>query len=109
MNERRPSVKLSPKFIRDFKGIPADLVEQVRSCLIDIEKVPIPQTRRMHSVTPRGKKPTIFTVDVVSNHSWKLSYIKVAQTIWVLRVATHREIDRDPGASEAKRLASDAG
>lgn len=104
MQERRPSVKFSAKFLRDFKGLSGDLCDAVHACLLDIEKEPIPQTRRVHSVTPRGHKPTIFTVDVKSNHSWKLSFVRVRQTVWALRVATHREMDRDPGRSEARRL-----
>ncbi len=97
-------VKLSARFVRDYKDLPSDLIEPVRECLRDIEKVPIPQTRRYHSVTPRSQKPTIFTVDVLSNHSWKLSFMRVGACIWVLRVAPHKEMDRDPGAKAAKNV-----
>lgn len=59
-------------------------------------------------MTPRGQKPTIFTVDLTSNKAWKLSYMRKGAVIWLLRVDTHRELDRDPGRAAAKAVVATA-
>lgn len=95
-------VKFSPSFLKDLKRLPPDISKEIGLCLQDLAAVPIPQSRRSHSVTPRGQKPTIFTVDLTPNKAWKLSYMRKGPVIWLLRVDTHRELDRDPGRAAAK-------
>lgn len=100
--QKKSPVKFSDKFLKDFRDLPDDLVSPVKACLADLECVPIPQGRRAHSVTPRGQRPNIHTVDVLSNKSWKLSFLWKGPVIWVLRVCMHNEMDRDPGRTAAK-------
>ena len=97
-------VKLSPRFLRDFKGMSPDISKEVMSCISDLGKDPIPTSRRSHSVTPRGHRPIIYTDDVTSNKHWKMSYIFKNNVIWILRTATHKELDRDPGRSVAREV-----
>ncbi|GAA6121446.1 hypothetical protein Acidovoranil_35510 [Acidovorax sp. FG27] len=97
-------IRFAPRFLRDFKGLPDDIAKEVDPCLRDLVSVPIPVGRRPHSVTPRGQRPAIHTVDLLANKSWKLSYMWQGPVIWVLRVATHKELDRDPGRSAAKSV-----
>lgn len=106
MSGQKTPVKLSARFLRDFKGLPEDIRKEVAECLKDVVALPIPQSRRAHSVTPRGQRPAIHTVDVTSNHAWKMSFLRKGQVLWILRVDTHREIDRDPGRAIAKEVMS---
>ena len=61
---------------------------------MDIQKDPMPGVRRPHSVTPRGKKPTVYTVDVTANKAYKMSFQMDGDTAILRRVGTHKAIDR---------------
>lgn len=87
-------LRLTERFIQDYKGLPIDLQRQVDACLIDLGRDPLPAARRAHSVTPRGQRPQVYTVDVTRNKSHKLSF-HIEGTMAVLRRAgTHKLIDR---------------
>ena len=63
---------------------------------MDFERDPLPSSRRPHSVTPRGQKPTVFTMDVTSNKAYKLSFHLEDGGAVLRRVGTHGQIDRTP-------------
>lgn len=88
------SVTYTDAFKKDYAGLAIDIQNLVDECIRDILKDPIPGARRAHSVTPRGKKPTIYTVDVTSNKAYKLSYQMNGGVATLRRVGTHKNIDR---------------
>lgn len=90
------SVRFSPEFERDYVKLPPELRAAAKACVEDLERDPIPSSRRPHSVTPRGHRPVIYTVDVLSNKSYKLSYHVEGRVAVLRRVGTHKQIDRRP-------------
>ena len=91
------AVRITDKFQRDYARLPQDLLAAVDRCIEDLVADPIPASRRAHSVTPRGHKPTIYTVDVTSNKAYKLSFYVEGRVAVLLRVGSHGRIDRSPG------------
>ncbi len=87
-------VERSRRFARDFRSLPEEIQRAVGSAIADLFKDPIPQSRRCHRL--QGYKPTILAVDVFPNHSWQITFTLDGQKAILLRVATHREIDRAP-------------
>lgn len=96
------SVKMSDRFMKDFESLSPDLKLCAIECLEDFGREFLPNARRPHSVTSKGVKPTIFTMDVTRNKSHKLSYLVKGNVAFLLRLDTHRSIDRDPGYTDAK-------
>lgn len=90
------SVQMTNSFIRDFDRLSNDLRAAVIACIDDLKEEVVPPGRRLHVVSPKGKKPTIFTVDVRSNKSHKLSFQVENRVAILRRIATHKEIDRSP-------------
>ncbi len=90
------SVSFTDSFKRDFSRLAPELQALVKGCIADMQQDPMPGARRAHSVTPRGQKPTIYTVDVTTNKAYKLSFQMEAVTAILRRIGTHKEIDRHP-------------
>jgi mRNA-degrading endonuclease RelE of RelBE toxin-antitoxin system len=90
------AIQLTDKFERDYKALPPDIRERADACIRDLGQEPLPPGRRMHSVTPRGQKPTIYTVDVTANKAYKLSFHLQGNVAVLRRVADHRTLDRAP-------------
>lgn len=88
------SVGYTEAFKRDYRRL--DLVTQsaVDLCIEDLYKNPIPSVRRFHCVD--ANKPKLFTVDVFSNKSYKVSLQIENSTAILRRVSTHKVIDRNP-------------
>lgn len=82
------------KFERDLKALSPQLRLAVKSALDDLLKDPVPAHRRLHPLG--GYKPTVYTIDVLSNHSYKLSFEISGATAILRRIAPHIEIDRWP-------------
>ncbi|WP_155742426.1 hypothetical protein [Variovorax paradoxus] len=53
-----------------------------------------PNSHRCHGL--RGYKPTIFAADVLSNHSWQVTFEMDGETAVMRRLAIHQEIDDSP-------------
>ncbi len=90
------SVHATEKFIRDYKRLPSDIQQEVEACIKDLTQDPVPSSRRPHSVSPKGLKPAIFTLDVTSNKAYKLSFQISGNVATLRRVASHKQIDRAP-------------
>jgi mRNA-degrading endonuclease RelE of RelBE toxin-antitoxin system len=88
-------IQLLNTFVRDWKNLPVDIRDAVDRCIDDLGLDPIPVSRRAHSVSPRGVRPKVFTLDVLSNHSYKLSFHIDGNKAVLRRVGTHKQIDRD--------------
>jgi hypothetical protein len=65
-------LRYAPTFERDFRWLAPDHQRAVEDCIRDLQREFIPNGRRWHAVD-RAARPPIFTVDVYSNKSWKLS------------------------------------
>ncbi len=89
-------IRVDLPFQRDFKKLPPEIRDEVEECLKDLGSDPIPVSRRAHSVSPKGHKPTIFSLDVTSNKSHKLTFHLEGDTAVLRRVGTHKQIDRTP-------------
>lgn len=75
-----------------MKGLKPDVLAAAKEAIRDLYKHPIPKARRLHSLTGY-KNPKVFTVDVFSNKSYKIS-LEIDDGVAILRrVATHKEID----------------
>ncbi len=88
------SISFTEGFKRDYSKLPPNIRELADGCMKDILQDPIPGARRAHSVTPRGHKPTVYTVDVTANKAYKLSFHIEGCTAILRRVDTHKAIDR---------------
>lgn len=87
-------VRLTSRFERDYKSLSVDVQKQVLACIKDLALDPIPSARRAHSITPAGRRPQVFSIDVSSNKAYKLSFEIDGDCAVLRRVGTHREIDR---------------
>lgn len=87
-------VRLSARFKRDFKSLSIDLQKQTLACIQDLGTDPIPAVRRAHSISPSGRRPQVFSVDVTPNKAYKMSFELEGNIAIVRRVGPHKEIDR---------------
>lgn len=83
------------KFRKDLKSLPPDIQREVKSALADLLKDPIPTTRRLHPLSG-FKNPKVYTIDVLSNHSYKISLEIDGEVATLRRIASHKQIDRCP-------------
>lgn len=83
------------RFEKNYRSLSIDLQAATRDAIRDLFKTPVPASRRLHSL--RGfKNPKIFTIDVLSNHSYKISFEINGEVANLRRVASHRTIDSAP-------------
>lgn len=83
---------LTPRFRRDYKKAPIDVQKAVDDLMIAL--LANPDANRCHGL--HGYKPTVYAVDVFSNHSWQLTF-EMNETVAVARrVARHAVIDDSP-------------
>lgn len=87
------SIAFTDRFKKDYKSLPGNLQQAVDACIADLAKDPIPTSRRSHRIN-QGQFPKVFSVDVTSNKSHKLSFEINGDQALLRRVGTHREIDR---------------
>lgn len=67
----------------------------MKDAVADLLKYPIPKSRRLHPLAG-FKNPKVYTIDVFSNHAYKISLEIEGDTATLRRVATHKVIDRSP-------------
>ncbi len=83
------------RFRRDYKRLDPQLQAKVDEAIQAL--IPWPTNRAYRHHTLGGYTPPVHVIDVTTNHSHQLSFIIVDGTVArLLRVATHREIDRSP-------------
>lgn len=82
------------RFDDQLRKLSPDILKAAKSAIADLYKYPIPASLRLHSIS--GTNPKIFTIDVMGNHSYKISLELDGNTAILRRIATHKEIDRDP-------------
>lgn len=67
----------------------------MKDAVADWLKDPIPTSRRLHRLAGFNN-PKVYTIDVFSNHSYKISLEIEGDTATLRRVGTHKVIDRSP-------------
>jgi hypothetical protein len=81
--------------LKDLKKLPIDILPLAKQAIQDLMKDPIPTSLRLHALTGY-KKPKVFTIDVTSNHAYKISLEINGQHAQLRRVATHKVLDTAP-------------
>ena len=83
-------------FKRDFARAPKDVRQAAEAALEKMLANASAGALRLHPL--RGyPKPTIFKIDVLSNHSWQITFeLEDGDTAVLLRLGTHSQIDTRP-------------
>lgn len=85
----------SERFKDELRSLPPDVVEAVRSALKELQRHPRSKSLRLHPLTGLPK-PTVWKIDVFTNHSWQVTFELNGTTAELKRIGTHKSIDRDP-------------
>lgn len=88
-------IDLTERFKKDFSKLPREVAERVKSIIKD-ELMPWPTRKVLRHHTLSGYSPTIHKLDVVQNKAYQLSFEIEGDTAKLLRVTTHKEMDRSP-------------
>ncbi|WP_310463413.1 hypothetical protein [Sphaerotilus sp.] len=87
------------RFLDGFRSELASAPEDVRAAVKDIlrraRSNPEAGALRFHSLKGYGK-PTIYKFDVFSNKSWQVSFELDGATAVLMRVCTHKDMNRRP-------------
>lgn len=86
------SIQRTDTFKRDFKRLDQQLQREVVSAIDDLHKDPVPSSRRFHAID--SSRPKVYSIDVTSNKSHKISLQIDGDVATLRRVGTHKEIDR---------------
>jgi hypothetical protein len=89
------TITRNARFERDIKGLSPDILAAAKDAIADILKDPIPASRRLHRLVGY-KNPKVYTIDVLPNHSYKISLEIEGNAANLRRIAPHIEIDRQP-------------
>lgn len=82
-------------FIRSFTSLSDEIAALAIEAIANLLQNPQPARLRFHKLEGY-KNPKIFTIDITTNHSHKIS-LEIEGSVAVLRKAgTHKEIDRAP-------------
>jgi hypothetical protein len=69
-----------------------------RRCSQDPSEQPFLKVLRLHALSGFGK-PSVYKIDVLSNHSWQISFeLEAGGIVRLCRLAPHKRIDGDPRA-----------
>lgn len=86
------------RFERDYKSASYDVQKAAIAVLETLQRNPAARVLRLHPL-PNFGKPTIWKVDVNSNHSWQLTFeMEEGDVAKLCRLAKHSKIDADPRA-----------
>ncbi|MET0858792.1 MAG: hypothetical protein ABWY27_18750 [Telluria sp.] len=78
-----------------MKALPPDILDAAKEAIRDLFKYPIPVARRLHRLHGY-RNPKVYTIDVFSNHSYKISLEIEGDVANLRRVASHKVIDNAP-------------
>ena len=87
--------RFSASFQQDFQAAPVDVRNAVGGVLQKLLANSNSGSLRCHSLSGYGK-PSLFSIDVFANHSWKITFTVDGVEAELRRLATHKAIDRDP-------------
>lgn len=78
-----------------MKRLAPNLLQAAKDAIRDLKADPPPARLRVEKLSGY-RNPSIYTVHIVGNHSHKISFELDGTHAIFRRVATHKEIDRDP-------------
>ena len=87
--------KSTGRFNGELASASPDTKRAVKKALDLLQRNPQAKTLRVHPLTGYGK-PTLFKIDVFANRSWQIAFEMDGQIAILRRLATHKDIDRDP-------------
>lgn len=93
MSLRITAFERTERFEREFKGLSPELQAAAAKALKALQGMPIPKGLRHHVLC--DTKPKIHKIDITSNHSHQITFEVNGEVAKLLRVATHKEIDRN--------------
>lgn len=82
-------------FINSFSGLTDDMAESAINALEDLLKDPQPARLRLHKLQGY-KNPKVYTIDITTNKSHKISFELIGSVAVLRKAGTHKEIDRAP-------------
>lgn len=86
----------SDRYDKDLAGAPPDIQQAAKEALKLLLRNPSARSLRLHTLDGYPK-PTIWKIDVQSNHSWQITFEMRANSVaFLLRLGTHKIIDRAP-------------
>ena len=85
----------SERFQAELQKLQPDVIKAVKEALDLLQNNPAAKSLRLHPLTGLPK-PTVWKIDVFTNHSWQVTFELNASTAELKRVSTHKSIDRDP-------------
>lgn len=86
------------RFEREFRAAPADVQRAAADALKTLQKNPSSRVLRLHALKGFGK-PSVYKIDVLSNHSWQITFeLEAGGVARLCRLAPHKRIDSDPRA-----------
>lgn len=88
------SFSYSEKFKKELAKAKPDIQAATRECLEKLKENSDSGSLRLHPL--KRYKPLIFKIDVLTNHSWQLSFEFDGANAHLLRLCTHREMNRAP-------------
>lgn len=85
----------SERFQAELQKLQPDVIKAVKEALALLQNNPVAKSLRLHPLTGLPK-PTVWKIDVFTNHSWQVTFELNGTTAELKRVSTHKSIDRDP-------------
>lgn len=82
-------------FADDLRAAPGDVQADAAAALRKLLQNAASNALRLHAL--RGyPKPTIYKIDVRPDHSWQITFELDGAVAVLLRLGTHKELDRNP-------------
>ena len=85
----------TPSFDADVRAAPPDVVADATAALKKLMQNPGAGSLRLHALSGYPK-PTIYKIDVRADRSWQITFELDGTTAVMLRLATHKVMDRRP-------------
>ena len=89
------ALQRTERFDKDFSALDQGLKKLTGECLRLLMRNPRAKSLRTHTLQG-GSKPTIYKIDVAPNHSYQVTFILEGSLAVLLRVGSHKQIDRHP-------------
>lgn len=88
------SLDFTDRFRRELAGAPPEVRDAVRLALNKALDNTQAGALRFHAL--HGYRPKVFKFDLMANKAWQVSFELVGSKAVLLRVCTHKEMDRRP-------------
>ncbi len=85
----------SQRFKDEVADLQPDVVKAAREALELLQTNPRAKSLRLHPLSGLPK-PTIWKIDVFTNHAWQITFELLGTTAHLKRIGTHKSIDRAP-------------